>query len=162
MEAIAVEIGDDGPFGSGKESAGAEMLADQRTELERHAVAAGELQIGQRFARLGGQRARLGVAFGVERGERHETRAALRGDRIGGAVGAEEAILAIVVERDLPGDALGHADMTGERLVLGARQGEARTPLGGGEREDGGAGDGSSGDRDRDHASLHRIAMTRA
>ena len=67
---------------------------------ERHAVGAGELQVGHGGRELRGGGAGFGVALPVEAGQRHEGVAAPGHDVCGGAVAGKELRLIVVIERD--------------------------------------------------------------
>ena len=104
VEHVAVEIGDGDAGGGLQERAGPQMLADDAAELERHAVALGELQIGDSVGHLGGPANRRGVARPVKLGEPGEGGAAARRDLFRRMVGAEETVLVVLVERNERGD----------------------------------------------------------
>ena len=126
VEDVAVEIGRGDARGRFEERADRQALAHQPAELERHAIALGELQIGDEGRHLGGERQRAGKALPVERGEALEIGAALCRDLIRRAVGGKEARIVIAVEWHQRGDAARHARMAGERRVLRPRQLQAR------------------------------------
>ena len=136
VEDIAVEIRDGHARRRLVEGTRRQRLADLRAELERHAVAAGELQVGEALAQFLRRGDGVHEAGGVERGQAVEAGAALLRDRCRGIVGGKEARVVIVVKGDLARDALAPADMAGERAVLGATEPEAGAALGGGETGD--------------------------
>ena len=80
VEAVAVEIGDGDAGGRLHEGAGVQVLAHEAAVLERHAVGAGELQVGDAFLDLRREPDRLGEALPVERRQAHEAGAALARD----------------------------------------------------------------------------------
>ena len=90
VEPVAVEIGDGHAGGGLDEGAGLEVLAHEAAELERHAVAGGELQIGDAVDDRGGRLRGLAAARGEARREAHEARAPRRRDLLGRRVGAKE------------------------------------------------------------------------
>ncbi len=137
VKEVAVDIGDGDARGRRHEGGGAEIFLHQLRELERHAIGAGELQVGDVG---GGVRRHLpspGVTLGVEFGERKEGVLALAGDFRRCAVGVEIFLGGKFVERQQACYPAGHLRMSGQRAVFGARQFKARLDLGQG---GGGAG----------------------
>src|SRR5262249_58422978 len=126
VEAVAVEVGHGPPFGGPQEGTELEVLAQVAAVLERHPVAARELQVRDRSFRLRREGRASRVALAEELGELREAHAPALGDRGRGAVGAEEALLVVGVVRHQRGDAPGDARVAGERGVLCLRQLEAR------------------------------------
>ena len=120
--ALAVEVLQLHPLGRLPESAHRQLLAHIGAELERHAVAPGQLQVGQALARLRRQRQRARRTLAQAAGEPRETGPAPGLHLERRVIDAEEFILAIGIARQQPRDALGHARMPGQRGVLGARE----------------------------------------
>jgi hypothetical protein len=98
------------------------MLAQVAAELERNAVAAGELQVRQAGARFLGQCGAAAIAAAIHLGQAGEAGAATRDGRRCRSVGGEEAIAVVRVARDQCSHGLGHARVAPERRVLGERQ----------------------------------------
>jgi hypothetical protein len=105
------------------------VLAHHPAELERHPVDVGELQVGDAVADLGGELRGLRVALPVELRQPHEAGAPARRDLARGIIGAEEPVLAVVVERDQAGHPPRHLGVAGQRPVLGFRQFQAGSEL---------------------------------
>jgi hypothetical protein len=122
------------------EAAERQVFAHVAAELERHAVGAGELQVGQALARLCGQRRAARIARAVQLGEAAKAGAPPRLRFRRGAVGAEELLLAVGIAGDQPGQPPRHPGVAGERGMLGERQ--LQPPM-----RRGGAAAGSSSDR---------------
>ena len=103
------------------------MLAHEAAELERHAVAGGELQIGDsRAAPRWSVRRVAGKAPRVQSRQRAERRAARLDDRRRRVIGAEELILIVFVERHQARDPAPEARMACERAMLGSRELQAQ------------------------------------
>ena len=154
VEHIAVEIGHGDARGGLYEGAGAEMLAHQPRILERHPIGFGELQVGDPFRRLQGQRPALGKPLAVETGEPEETVLALRGDLGRRAVGTEEVVDVELVERDQPRHQARHLGVPAQRAVLGPRQRQPRAQSGNG---GGGAGNRGRGERQNRKVRIHVV-----
>jgi hypothetical protein len=154
VEAVAVEIRDLDAGRGLQEAPGGQVLPDDPAELERHAVAPGELQVGDAAPGLVRRRAGLRVALAVEGGQAREAGAATGGDRVRGAVDSGEFRLAVLVEGQLGGDPARHPDMARERGVLRPRQGEALAALHTEKRKS------RCGGRDRDGSeSIHPVSV---
>ncbi len=126
---IAVEVGDLHARRLGDEGARRQCSPDARAELEGHAIALGELQVGDVRGGLGGALERA-LRPGAERARQPlEAGAAPRGDLLARIVGAEEGGIVVGVVRHQPGQGAGHAGVARQRAVLGARQGEPRAEL---------------------------------
>ena len=119
---VAVEIADPHAVRGLDEAADAQLLADQPPELERHAIAVRELQIRDGLGRGGGGRERPRGARGQLVGQPGEAGAPPLGDLERRAVGGEEAVGPVLVERHQPGQPLRDAGVAVQRSVLGARQ----------------------------------------
>ncbi|MEY9293182.1 hypothetical protein ABH979_006256 [Bradyrhizobium ottawaense] len=132
---VAVDVRDGDAARGLHEGRGAQMLADETRELERHAVALGEVQVGDGFRRFLRHRATPGVALGVKLGEAEEGVLTLRHHVIRRAVAAEIFVALEFVEREQLCHPARHLGVPGERPVLGAGQFDPRLDL----REDGGS-----------------------
>ena len=119
---VAVEIADPHAVRGLDEAADAQLLADQPPELERHAIPVRELQIRDGFGRGGGGRERARGARGQLVGQAGKAGPPPLGDLEGRAIGGEEAVRPVVVERHQPRQALRQASVAVQRSVLGARQ----------------------------------------
>ncbi len=119
---IAVEISEHDAARRLHESAGLEVLAHETAELERHPIGVGELQVGNVLGDLGGARGGLREALPVEGREPHEAGPAPRRDLGGRIVAGEEMRLVVGIERDQAGNPPRHADVPGQRPVLGERK----------------------------------------
>ncbi len=142
VEHVAVDIGHGDAGGRFHEGGRAEVFLHQARELERHAIGAGELQVGDLRDGLRRQLPPLGVAIGVELCERKERVPAFGRDFRRRAVGVEVPLVGKLVKRQQARHTPRHLRMSGQRAVLGPRQIKARLDLGEG---DGGAGHRSGG-----------------
>lgn len=130
---VAVDIRDGDAARRLHEGRGAQMLANETRELERHAVGFGEVEVGDCLSRLLRHRAALGIAIGVDAREAEEGFLALHHHIRRRAVAAEILVAFELVEREQLGHPARHLGVSGERAVLGAGQCDARFQL----REDG-------------------------
>lgn len=119
---VAVEIGDGYAVGRLGKGGRRQVCADLAAELERHPIGIGEFQIGNGLACLGGAPDRFGKAGFVERGKLGETVTPARGDVRRRAIGAEKAVLAILIKRHQSREPARDPGVTGKRFVLGLRQ----------------------------------------
>ena len=115
------------------------MGAYQAAILERHPIGRGELQIRQRFRRLGSGANRLGEAGPVNLRKLLETGAAAGGDVVRGAVGTEKPLRVVFVERHKAREPARDSRMAGKRGVFGLRQFEPLAQSRHGSRHGGGA-----------------------
>ena len=122
VEPVAVEIGQRDAGGGLDEGSRLEVVAHEAAELERHAVAGGELQIGNavhdRVGRFDGSLAAPGEA----RRKAQESLAPRRRNLLGRRVDTEKAVLAVFVERHQCGEAPSHARVPRQRAVLRPRK----------------------------------------
>ena len=132
IEAIAIEIGDRHAIGRLDEGADWQIGAHDTAILERHAIGAGKLQVGNVLAGFRSLPNRFGKACLIERSEPFKSGAPALRDIGGCAVGAEEPLFVIFVERNEGGEPTGHSRMARERRVFGLRKFEA--PLDRGQR----------------------------
>ena len=137
VEAVAVEIGDGHARGRLQERPAFQVLAHHAAVLERHAVGADELKVGDAVSNLGGEPCALGEAVTIELRELFKPGPAACNDLFRRIVGAEELLFVVVVERDQRRDAPRHAHMAGQRSVLGTRQFETGLELDPGNRQRG-------------------------
>ena len=122
VEPVAVEIGD-GDAGRGLyERACLEVPPHESAELERHAIAGSELQVGDPVGDFAGELGRLLEPFGKHRGQSHEARVPGCGNLLRGAVGAEEMRFVVFVERHQRRETARHSRMPRQRAMLGERQ----------------------------------------
>ncbi len=154
VEDVAVEIGDRDPRRRLHERACPQMLPHQTAVLKRHAVAFGELQVGDSFRGLQGHCPAFGEPLPVVVGEPEETIPTLRGNLRRRAVGIEEIVDAELIERDQPRHQARHPGMSGQRAVLGPRQRQPRPQFG---KDGGGAGDRGAGERQNRKGRIHDI-----
>ena len=126
VEDVAVEIGDGDARRRTVEGADAQVLAHEAAVLERHPVGGGELQVGQTRLRLLGELARLGEALVVEPRQAHEPDPPPLRDVGGRVVGAKDALLVVLVERDPLGEPEPDARVPAQRRVLRPRQLQTR------------------------------------
>ena len=159
-EPVAVEVDHLGPLRALQERARAELAPHLGAELERHPVRAGELQVGKERPRRHRRRQRARETLGVERGQPLEPRAAPGRDLGRRLVRREEPRLVIIIGRDQPRDALGEADMTGQRGVLGARQTHARAGEGGDRKRAEHGGTRRGEEKGLAHTPSHRARVT--
>ena len=152
VEHVAVDIGDGDAGGLRHERGGAEIFLHQLRELERHAIGAGELQVGDLGDGFRRHLPSLGEALGIEFGERKEGVLALGSDFRRRAVGTEIFFGGKFVERQQACYPAGHLRMSAQRAVLGPRQFEARLELGKGS---GGAGHRHGGQRENRERRIH-------
>ena len=121
---VAVEIGDlDAIRRSDKRPRG-QMLLHGGAEREGHAVALGELQVGDMRGCFGRPVERPHAARAQQARQVREGGAAPVGDLGGRVVGGEEMRVVEGIARHQRGDAPGEARMSGEGTMLGARQGK--------------------------------------
>ena len=122
MEDVGVQVGERDALGRPHEAAHLQVLPQQLGVLEGHAVAAGELQVGQGLRHLGTEGQRLGIALAKVHGQPLERGTALHDHGRWCPVGSEEALLVVAVAGQPRGYAARHARMAGQRRVLGPRQ----------------------------------------
>ena len=125
VEDIAIQVGERDALRRLQEAAHLEVPAQQLGVLEGHAVAAGELQVGQAVAHLVTQGQCPRITLGVVQRQTLQRRAALRHHGRRRAVAGEEALLVVAVAGQPRRDAARHARMAGQRRVLGPRQFQA-------------------------------------
>ena len=130
VEAVAVEVGQRDARRRLPERSGAQVLAHQAAELERHPVGGGELQVGDAVLDLGRQLAGFAEMLLVQPGQAYEPLAPAGGDLVGRIVDTEEVGLVELVERNERGKPARHARVAGQRAVLGLRQLQAPPDLG--------------------------------
>ena len=130
VEGIAVEIGERDAGRRLQERSGAQVLAHDPAELERHPVGGRELQVGEAILDFRSQRTRLGEALLIELRQACEAGAPRGGYLVRRVVGAEELRFVELVERNQRRQPPRHARMPGQRPVLGLRQLQARSELG--------------------------------
>ena len=121
-EVVAVEVGHLHAARPGDEGRHPDLLSQIAAVLEGHAVAGGELQVGQAVGGLSGERGRAREALAEQFSQLLQADAALRHDIGRRAVRVEETGLVVAVARHLRGHALGHPRMAGQRRVLGSRE----------------------------------------
>ena len=92
VEAVAVEIGDRHARGRLQERPAFQVLAHHAAVLERHAIGADELQVGDAVSNLRRQPCALGEAVAVELRQPVEPGPAARNDLFRRIVGAEELL----------------------------------------------------------------------
>ena len=109
------------------EAAHAQMLPQVRAVLEGHAVAAGELQIGDARPSFGRGLCAQGIPLGIQAGQRLEPGLAPNSHLCWRVIACKKALLAVGVARDQRSHSLGHARVARQRTMLGARQ--LDTPL---------------------------------
>ena len=137
VEAVAVEIGDGHARGRLQERPAFQVLAHHAAVLERHAVGADELQVGDAVSYLRREPCALGEAVAVELRQLFKPGPAACNDLFRRIVGAEELLFVVVVEGDQRRDAPRHAHMACQRSVLGTRQFETGLELDPGSRQRG-------------------------
>ena len=147
VEIIAVEIGDGDARALLDEGADAKVRLHMGGELERHAIAAGELQIGQAGPRFGGKCASLGKTLSEQMRQPLEPLLAFRDDIIGRAIAAEEFGRIIFDHGNPARDAARPFGMAGQRAVLGLGQKQAATA--------GGSADSGRSRRDESERPMH-------
>ena len=108
-------------------AAGLEVAAHEAAELERYAVAGGELQIGDTVHDRVGQFHGPFAALGEAPGKAQEPFAARRRNLLRRRIGPEKPILVVFVERHQRGEAPCHARVPRQRAVL--RAGELQPQL---------------------------------
>ena len=118
VERVAVEVGDRHAAGRLQERAERQVLAHDAAVLERHPIGVGELQIGNAVGHRRGGFERLRKVLLEMRRQPHEAGPALRGDRLGRIVGAEEPRFVVFVERQERRHAPRHPGVSGQRSVL--------------------------------------------
>ena len=115
---VPVEVGHLHAGRRGDERAGRQVLAHEPAVLERHPIRGGELQVRDAGLHLARQLHRLGVTLPVDLGERQEAGPAPLGDFLRGVVGAEEARLVVLVERNQLGEEARYLRVAAQRRVL--------------------------------------------
>ena len=158
VEDVAVEIGELDAVRSGEKRASGQMRLHVRAEREGHAVALGELQVGDAERRFGcpvqcprsrrPQQARQSLEGGAAAGR----------DVCAGAVGVEEIGVVKGVMGHQRRDATGEARMAGEGPMLGAGQNEPCAQL---HRRHGDqqAGQHERGDRPAIQCHCHPVSL---
>ena len=121
---IAVEVGDLDAFGRGEERAHRKACLGQPAELERHAVALGELQVGDVPGGFRGLLQRPLVSRAEQAREAVEFGAPPARDLGRGIVGAKEMRIVEGVVGHQGGDAARQARVAAQRAMLRARDGE--------------------------------------
>ena len=124
-EALAVQVFHHHAVAALHEGAQAQRLAHQRRIGERHAVAAGELQVRKRLARQLGEGQRVRRALRKQGTQLLEAGASLCGDVRRRAVAVEEACVVVGIARHQGRQAFGNFRVASQRAVLGARQRDA-------------------------------------
>jgi hypothetical protein len=119
---VAVQIGGGRAAGGDDKGPGAEVPAHETAELEGHAIARCELEIGDFVLHFLGLADRLGEALRVKGGQAPEGCVALFGNVLRGSVRPEEVRLVVFVEGYEPGQAAAHLGVAGQRAMLGARE----------------------------------------
>jgi hypothetical protein len=119
---VAVWISHGHPARGHHETSELQVLAQDPAELERHAVEARELQVGEALARLLRDGAAAPEALRVQDRQALQGRPSLRNHRVRGAVRVEELVLRVRVRGNQSRDAFGEPHVSGKRGVLGARK----------------------------------------
>src|SRR6516225_9559422 len=118
---IAVEIRQRHAARGFDETRGGQVGAYQTPVLERHAIGRSELQIRQRFRRLGSGPNRLGETGSVSLRKLIETGPTAGGDVVRRAVGTEKPLRVIFVEWHEAREPARDPHMAGKRGVFGLR-----------------------------------------
>ena len=123
---VAVQIGRGWAAGGDDKGSGVQVLADKAAELEGHAVARRELQIGDLVLDFIGLPHSVGKALRIECGQAPEGRPALFADVLRSVVGPEELRFVILVVGYESGQQAPQPRVAGKRAVLGARELQAQ------------------------------------
>src|SRR5262249_44994663 len=159
VEPVAVEVGEHHALRRLDEGRRAQVALHQLTELERHSIGVGELQVGDAVLGIRGEPHGLRVALGIQLGEPHESGMARGRDLLRRIVAAEGLRLIVSVERDEPGNPARESGMPAQGAMLRPRQGKARFQLDN-RGSQGGRPGGEERKRGRDRIHRHR-ALTR-
>jgi len=152
---VAVKIGDRDAARRLHQGGGRQLRSDHAAVLKWHSIGVGKLQIGDGLARLRGAPDGFGKAGSVERRQSGEARSPPGRDLRRRAVGTEEAVFTVVVERHQAGKSARDPGVAGERAVLGLRQ---IKPLSQGHHR-GRNGGGAKPVESKSRSAVHRIAV---
>src|SRR5262249_36770456 len=119
VKAVAVGIADGRAGGCAQKRSPAQMLRHISTELERHAIRTGELQVGEAAGELARESCALAKARAICRCQRLEAGPPPCLNLLRRAIDVEEARLVVLVERHQRREPARQSRMAAERAVLG-------------------------------------------